>query len=145
MLLKRNERIFKKAICLAEDLKCNAQDYQSSADLAVPNFLSGPVLLSSEEGCTQVDVLAMSKYAVGVTPLVKKLAQCTRCNQTWYADDSHAMGRLKAIKKWWNTITELGPKYGYYPKPPKTVLVVKNPQLSQEAAMLFRDTGVPWR
>ena len=33
--------------------------YQSSADLVVPNSHSGPVLLSSEEACTQDDVLAV--------------------------------------------------------------------------------------
>ena len=46
--------------------------------------------------------------------------------QSWYADDSNAAGRLRALKRWWDTLNELGPKYGYFSKPIKTVKLLVN-------------------
>jgi hypothetical protein len=122
--------------------------YQSPSDLIVANHPSEPVILSSEEGATQGDVLAMAKYAVGIKPLIMALAQCVPvdvCKQSWYADDSNAAGRLRALKKWWDTLTELGPKYGYFPKSAKTILLVKDPSLASTANALFKGSGVQIR
>ena len=119
--------------------------YQSAADLIVPNADTGSFHLSSEEGCTQGDVLSMALYALGIKPLVSKLACCVpseHCKQSWYADDSSAAGKIFAIKKWWDTLTTLGPKFGYFPKPQKTALLVKTPQAAIDAAEVFRGAGI---
>ena len=82
----------------------------------------------------------MSFYALGIKPLIDALSQATQeklCKQSWYADDSNAAGRLREVKKWWDTLIVLGPKYGYYPKPSKTVLIVKDPSMEQLAKDLF--------
>ena len=87
----------------------------------------------------------MSFYALGIKPLIDALSQATQeelCKQSWYADDSNATGRLREVKKWWDTLIVLGPKYGYYPKPSKTVLIVKDPSMEQLANDLFAGTGV---
>ena len=87
----------------------------------------------------------MSFYALGIKPLIDALSQATQeelCKQSWYADDSNAAGRLREVKKWWDTLIVLGPKYGYYPKPSKTVLIVKDPSIEQLANDLFAGTGV---
>lgn len=61
--------------------------------------------------------------------------------QAWYADDSQAIGRLLALRAWWDLLCELGPGFGYFPKPSKTYLVVK-PHLLEEAQRVFAGTGI---
>ncbi len=48
--------------------------YQCPSDLIVSNHSSDPLLLSSEEGSTQGDVLAMAMYALDIKPLMNELA-----------------------------------------------------------------------
>src|SRR5690348_1037205 len=61
--------------------------------------------------------------------------------QIWYADDSQAAGKLLALRRWWDKLWKIGPKYGYFPKPPKTFLIVK-PGLIALATQIFEGTGV---
>ena len=91
--------------------------------------------LYSEEGCTQGDPAAMAFYAVGVKPLINKLAESvdkTKCKQCWFADDSSVAGKLREVRLWWEQLTILGPKYGYFPGPSKTILIIKDPSLNDE-------------
>ena len=60
----------------------------------------------------------------------------------WYADDSSAGGKIEGIKIWWDTLLEQGPKYGYYPKASKTVLIVKNSEDLDLAQKVFSGTGI---
>ena len=59
----------------------------------------------------------------------------------WFADDSAAGGSLCQIKKWWDNLVLKGPSYGYYPKPSKTWLVVKEQHLHTARAM-FKDINI---
>ena len=43
-----------------------------------------------------------------------------------YADDFTAGATVKDVKYWWETLCELGPKFGYYHEASKTWLIVKN-------------------
>ena len=43
----------------------------------------------------------------------------------WYADDAAAGGNLKPLHKFWDTLVQHGPAYGYFPKPSKTFVIVK--------------------
>ena len=98
----------------------------------------------SEEGSTQGDVTAMGMYAVGIHPLMDKLAEAVDsqdCKQVWYADDSGGAGKLRELKIWWDVLFREGPKYGYHPKPSKTVLILKDPSLEEYAKNLFGYTG----
>ena len=99
----------------------------------------------SDEGSTQGDVTAMAMYAVGIRPLINILqerTESTTCHQVWYADDSSAAGKLREIRKWWDVLNEFGPKYGYFPKPSKTILILKDPQYLTLANDLFAGTGI---
>ena len=99
----------------------------------------------SEEGSTQGDVGAMAMYAIGIRPLINTLQEQTdssKCQQVWYADDSSGAGKLIEIRKWWDVLNKDGPKYGYFPKPSKTILIIKNPQDLQMANELFNGTGI---
>ena len=42
-----------------------------------------------------------------------------------YADDFSSAGNLQNLRRWWSVLTEVGPKFGRYPEPTKTWLVVK--------------------
>ena len=84
-------------------------------------------------------------YALGVKPLVDELDDYIDkdlCNQSWYADDSSAAGKLREIRKWWQKLITLGPRYGYYPKASKTHLILKDRSLISYAKSLFADTGI---
>ena len=49
--------------------------------------------LSSEEGTTQGDPLAMPMYALAVVPLICQLkVKVPDASQVWYADDAAAAG-----------------------------------------------------
>ena len=45
------------------------------------------------------------------------------------------------MKKWWDVLCSLGPKYGYNPLPKKTILIVK-PEFKLQAEEIFKDTKV---
>ena len=118
--------------------------YQSAAKLIVNDGVTTEVLYS-DEGCTQGDVAAMAFYALSVKPLTDELREAvdtTKCKQAWYADDANAFGKINEIKLWWDYLSKNGPKYGYFPKPSKTVLIIKNQSLQTLAETVFAETGV---
>ena len=75
--------------------------YKAPADL-------GKFILS-KEGATQGDPVAMAMYSVATSPIKRTLST--------KLDDSAGCGNLNAIKRWWDAICEIGPKYGYFPQP----------------------------
>ena len=96
--------------------------YATSARL----FIFGRSELKSEEGTTQSDPIAMA------VPLLLMVLEITAqfpdnsVKMVGYADDFTAGGAVTSIKKCWDTLCKLGPKFGYHPKPSKTWLIVKN-------------------
>jgi len=95
--------------------------------------------LLSREGTTQGCPLAMAMYALALVPLSKQLQP--QCKQVWYADDATGCDKLEKMRLWFDTLCEIGPTYGYFPKPPKCILVVKADKLEQ-AKKVFKDSGV---
>ena len=71
-------------------------------------FVDGQCLLSEEE-TTQGDPFAMAVYAIGTLPLIHKLDGIAK--QTWYTDDSAAASSLEQLRRWWDTLSEIGPLY----------------------------------
>ena len=70
---------------------------------------------------------------------------CTLSNpttwiQNWYADDSCAT-KLTDLCDWFDTICDLGPKYGYHPKLEKCILIVVA-EHEAEAKSMFQDLGI---
>ena len=73
--------------------------YQIPAKLIINDAVRTDFILS-EEGCTQGDVAAMAFYALGVRPLTTRLSTAVdkeKCKQSWYADDSTAVGKLLEV------------------------------------------------
>ena len=88
----------------------------------------------------------MAMYAIAIIPLIMllKLTEKFPNKQTKmvaFADDLSAGGSLSNIKKWWNALCNLGPKFGFNPEASKCWLIVK-PQLVKEAEELFENTKV---
>jgi len=95
--------------------------------------------LSSREGTTQGCPLAMAMYALALVPLSKHLQPI--CKQVWYADDATGCDKLAVMRTWFDELCEVGPSYGYFPKPEKCILVVKPGRL-ELAQQIFRGTKV---
>ena len=102
-------------------------------------FVDGECLLSCE-GTTQGDPLAMPVYALGVLPLIKKVA-VPGAKQGWYADDAAAGGKLTPVRQWWDNLVSHGPGYGYHCNAQKSLLLVK-PSRYAAAIEMFEGTGV---
>jgi hypothetical protein len=123
--------------------------------------------LLSKEGVTQGVPSAMKLYAIGLLPLTLKLKDSSdfvkgqwdifksneeflqtneeemvpKWTQSWYADDSSCINYLKFVLFWMKLLMQEGPKYGYYPEPDKSYLVVA-PAFIEEAKQLFSPYGV---
>ena len=102
-----------------------------------PLIVAGTIeLLFSSEGTTQGDPLAMLFYGVSLMPLIESLK-----DRTWYAGDSGTLGALGNLVEWLSSLTENGPKYGFYPEPSKSYLVV-HPNIVEKAHQLFYRFGI---
>ena len=58
-----------------------------------------------------------------------------------YADDFSASGSITRLNYWWDTSCELGPKFGYFPEPTKSWLIVK-PGCFDKAIHTFNETNI---
>ena len=98
--------------------------------------------ITSEEGTTQGDPIAMPMYALGLLKLQAKISHGqTEVKQVAYADDLAGAGKIVKLRKWWDMILMHGPPQGYHPNAGKSVLVVK-PDLLRVATEAFKDTNV---
>ena len=105
-------------------------------------FVTGGGEITSQEGTCQGDPLAMALYAVATVPLIQRLQEShDQVRQAWYADDDAAGGSITCLADYWDDIQRIGPGYGYYPNPKKTVLLVK-PEFEATAQRLFSSSGV---
>lgn len=100
--------------------------YRHWAILLVRGADGSGFFLHSQEGVTQGDPLAMVAYGVGLLPLVRTLKEHhPTLHQQWYADDAAAIGVLEQIRDYFRELMEIGPTYGYFPEPDKSILIVQ--------------------
>ena len=98
--------------------------------------------ISSTEGTTQGDPLAMAMYALAIVPLIHKLRNNSpEVKQVWYADDATGAGSCEGLRQWWDQIERLGLTFGYHPNAVKTYLIIKE-EHENKAKALFADTDV---
>ena len=64
-------------------------------------FINSGGDIKSNEGTTQGDPVALSMYAIGLTPLLSTL-QTNEILQAAFANDITGAGRLKSLKFWWD-------------------------------------------
>ena len=55
-----------------------------------------------------------------------------------YADDFSAAGSILSLKYWWDTLCELGPKFGYFPEP----WVIEKSNCYDKAIRIFKYTYI---
>ena len=72
----------------------------------------------------------MEAYVLGILPLIKLLLEFINLNEmnakeVAFANNFSVTGSLDIIKDYWDKLTAVGPKYGYFPKPTKPYLLVK--------------------
>ena len=93
--------------------------------------------LVSTKGTTQGDSLAMA-----VTPLIRQLCSAHPVvSQVWYADDETGVGTCSSLWKWWDTLSQIGPLFGYHPNATKTYLVIKD-KYAVAARRAFAGTSI---
>ena len=106
-------------------------------------FIVGGGEISSMEGTTQGDTLAMQFYGISTRPIIEKLKfAATKVHQVWLADDATGAGTLSDLKKWWDLVTYEGRRYGYHVKPAKSWLILKDANKLNEAETLFRNSPI---
>ena len=113
--------------------------YRNPARLII---LGGGEILSLE-GTTQGDTLAMAFYGLCTNPILQSLKKNKpSVYQVWLADDATGAGNLQDLKEWWDLIRAEGIKYGYYVKPSKSWIVLKNPEKLNECQEIFESSPI---
>ena len=100
-------------------------------------FVHGGFEFDSKEGTTQGCPFGMPAYALAIMPLLSMInLNCDGMrnivNQVAFADDMTGIGDVNRLKEWWLKVIDIGPKFGYYPEPTKSWLIVKKEQLLAE-------------
>ena len=105
-------------------------------------ILSDGSTMTSEEGTTRGDPMVMAMYALDFVALQEKIGlKNTEAKHVAYADDLIGAGNIKALRKWWDNITQHGPPLGYRPNAAKSSLIVKN-EHKELAENIFERTNV---
>ena len=69
----------------------------------------------------------MIAYRIGILPLIKNIKLAIPdVTQPWYADNDRALGMFARLDIYFDSITQQGLGQGYYPKPSKSVLMVRH-------------------
>ena len=90
-------------------------------------FILGGGEIESAEGTTQGDTLAMAFYGLGTNPILQILQKrVPAVSQVWLADDATGAGQLQPLKVWWEEIQKEGVKFGYFVKPTKSWIILKD-------------------
>ena len=70
----------------------------------------------------------MTIYGITLAPPLKNLAifyPDRDPKMVALSNDLTSAGRLSKLRSSWKFLLDVGPKYGYFPKPSKTILIVK--------------------
>ena len=121
--------------------------YKSPTELFVVDQDKNKEIIRGGEGATQGDPCAMAMYSISIQPLVQHLAVnqdpvLPPAKQAWFADDGTGGGSILQLKTMWDNVLDMGPKFGYFPKASKSILIVKGLEHLPKARSVFKDTGV---
>ena len=93
--------------------------------------------MMSRKETTQGCLTFMVTCRIGLTPLLNNLQSISSVTKhAVFSDNLAGAEKLLQIKLWWDDLDVTGRKYGHYPKPTKSCIIVKH-QLEQTAKRLF--------
>ena len=75
--------------------------------------------LKSNEGTGRGDLVSTAIFGIGVTPLINMLTNIvatsteSQVGVLAYADKFSSAGKFDDLRKWWYTLTSIGPKFGF--------------------------------
>ena len=78
----------------------------------------------------------MAIYAIRITPMLDMtlIAMQNGHNKVLgLANDVTTSESPEALKRWWNTLMQIDPNYGYYLQPTKSCLIFKENKLEEAA------------
>ena len=78
-------------------LRCSRFLFNAYGGFASLFVAGADEVIYSREGTIQGDPLAMFFYGVSLLPLIRKLKHSKNVVQSWYADDSAAIAKLKKL------------------------------------------------
>ena len=111
--------------------------------IPVRMIIHGTKDIMSVEGTTQGDNLAMSFYAIAITPIIERLRQTIpSVKNVALADDITGAGNLIELKFWWEKVISEGKKYGYFVNESKSWLILKDNNQLEDAKLIFQDTAI---
>ena len=85
----------------------------------------------------------MGFYGLGTNPILHTLKRfAPDVSQVWLADDATGAGKLQPLKQWWDLIKKEGVKYGYFVKPTKSWLILKDNSKLTECKELFASSPI---
>ena len=103
-------------------------------------FITGGAEISSQEGTTQGDPLAMAWYSIATSLLITILRRLIeKILQAWLADDAAAAGALEALLQWYDHLVREGVRFGYFVNGKKSWLIVKTQEAKERAEKIFGD------
>jgi hypothetical protein len=74
----------------------------------------------------------MFAYGIGILLLIGQLkAEFPQVEQPWYADDACTGAIFDKIERFFWRLCEIGPLFGYYPEPTKSILIVRQHNLEE--------------
>jgi hypothetical protein len=112
-----------------QDLHFNCYSHHSVLIVRDPGGIA--IIIFSKEGVTQGDPIAMFCYGIGILPMIKQLkALYPDLKQPWYADDAGALGSFDDIIRMFTELVRIGPDFGYFPNPSKSILVTTATKLA---------------
>ena len=85
----------------------------------------------------------MGFYGLGTNLILHTLKrEIPAVSQVWLADDATGAGKLQPLKEWWELIQKEGIKFGYFVKPSKSWLILKDSSKYDECKKLFESSPI---
>ena len=101
-------------------------------------FISGGQEISSMEGTTQGQALAMPWYSMNTVTIIQRFNNLdANIKQIWLADDAAGGGKIQSLRNWYDHLVTEGRKYGYGSK---SWLIVKSETIAKEAESIFENS-----
>ena len=106
-------------------------------------FITGGKEISSNEGNTQGDSMAVGIYALGLMLLLSSIISNNSVNliHIVFADDLTGVGKIHELIEWWKNVLHYGPYLGYYINESKSWLII-NDEYIQIKKETFQDYNI---